>query len=762
MLRAVAGGQPTPFGRYQLETKLASGGMGEVFLARMQGPAGFEKKVVIKRILPHLAESPEFIERFLDEGRLVVQLSHGNIVQVFDMGSVEGHYYLAMEYVDGLDLRVLNKRLEAAGARMPITLAVHVASEVAKGLGHAHLHADDEGRNQGIIHRDVSPSNVMISRSGEVKLLDFGIAKAASRMVHSISGSLHGKFLYMSPEQAAGRTLDRRSDVFSLGTLLYELITGKRPFEGETELRTLDLIRAGQYVPVSDLRPDVPEALEALMDKCMARDPEGRYPGGSDAHRALLAWQVEAKAIIPASDLAGFLADYVRARTATQPLSLDAALNQELDALLGSGAAKRVGTRLTPHAMDRLGTPLELDDTLSRTPSARPPTHTAERPITSDGPPRIDTATTGRSVLDDMPDRDVPRSSKNRILLVTMILLVGVLVTLNVVMLYALKTGDDEDQGSGDGDSLGALARAPSDGTGQAGTAATEPNGPTAGTDAPDGTSQQTDPDVTGVEPGTDIEADATEEGTESTDDESVMILDVIDHSPVTIAVPDHIVEPATTLPMRLALTGVPTDAAVTVDGVELERSDDGYYDVPHGDSETIALVATKKGYSRLKKTVDRVAGETVTLDNELAPIKRMVTVKVEPARAALTVGGREVAKGSHRFAVTIESTVRGKAVLAGYVEKPFVARYGGSRNVSLKLVAKATGRLSVRIFPVDAEVRIDARRIKRSTALISTTRPPGPHKLSIRTKDGKSKVVPFSVIAGKETKLGQFTLSSD
>ena len=291
--------------------------MGEVFLARMMGPAGFEKKVVIKRILPHLAESEEFVERFLDEGRLVVQLSHGNIAQVLDMGTVDGHYYLAMEYVDGLDLRVFLKRLKLRGRQMPIPEALFIAGEVAKGLAYAHSRVDEAGRNLGIIHRDVSPSNVMISREGEVKLLDFGIAKAATRMVHSVSGSLHGKFLYMSPEQASGRSLDRRSDIFSLGTCLYEMLTLRRPFEGESELRTLDLIRAGEYEPPSQIRPEVLPEVDRIVAQCLDIDPNRRYAAAGEVQRAILSHQVETRTVIVASALASSVSEIVGARQST-------------------------------------------------------------------------------------------------------------------------------------------------------------------------------------------------------------------------------------------------------------------------------------------------------------------------------------------------------------------------------------------------------------------------------------------------------------
>ena len=436
-LRPVASDDPLTLGRYRLEQKLASGGMGEVFLARMQGSAGFEKKVVIKRILPHLAQAPEFVERFLDEGRLVVQLSHGNIVQVLDMGNVDDHYYLAMEYVDGLDLRALLQSLRQADAAMPVPVAVHVAAEVAKGLGYAHSRTGDDGRNLGIIHRDVSPSNVMVSREGEVKLLDFGIAKAAGRMTHSVSGSLHGKFLYMSPEQASGRSLDQRSDLFSLGTVFYEMLTGRRPFEGESELRTLDLIRSGAHEPPRARRPEIPPEIEAIVERCLAVDVSRRYTTADELHRDLLGWLVEARAVVSHATVAELVATHLRPRSVTPPpMDLDAAINQLFAGLDGAGQkSPALGTIVAAAKVD---TPLAHGETAPR---ATPVSHLSGR---------VDTSTTGRARLADMPETDVPRASRNRILIASVLLLVGVLVTLNLVTLDELRKrpGSAETEGT--------------------------------------------------------------------------------------------------------------------------------------------------------------------------------------------------------------------------------------------------------------------------------------------------------------------------
>ena len=240
------------FGRYKLGRLLAVGGMGEVYLATSQGVAGFEKRVVIKKILPHLAQDETFVKRFIDEAQLVVQLNHANIVQVLDMGRENNEYFIAMEFVDGLDLRGLRRTCEAHGLEMPLPLKLHILAEISAGLQYAHGSTDEEGRSLGIVHRDVSPSNVMLSRDGAVKLVDFGVAKATSKSSQSLTGSLRGKVQYMSPEQANGEEVTSKSDVFALGVMAYEWMTGFRPFDADTDIKTLDLIRKTHVKPIAE------------------------------------------------------------------------------------------------------------------------------------------------------------------------------------------------------------------------------------------------------------------------------------------------------------------------------------------------------------------------------------------------------------------------------------------------------------------------------------------------------------------------------
>ncbi len=343
-------------GRYELLRRIAKGGMGEIYLARTRGMAGFEKNCIIKTMLPHLAEEQEFVTKFLDEGRIVVQLVHGNIVPVFDMGDEDGEVYMAMEYIAGRDLREVTKRLAAHGDTMPVDLALFVASEVCKGLDYAHRKVDEAGESLGIVHRDVSPSNVLISREGEVKLIDFGIARAAGRLGQTVSGRIQGKFCYMSPEQAAGRSLDGRSDTFSAGLVLYELLTGFRPFEGGTDLQSLDLVRECAIDPPGALNLEVPAEIDEIVMIALAKDPADRYPTIDKFQIALMQYLYSSGSSPTSSDLAAFLGDMFpeglereelkSARDASPPkkMSLDEALDFELGKLAGTPA-----TVVDPH-----------------------------------------------------------------------------------------------------------------------------------------------------------------------------------------------------------------------------------------------------------------------------------------------------------------------------------------------------------------------------------------------------------------------------
>jgi serine/threonine protein kinase len=278
---------PAQFGKYLLVHRVGTGGMAELFLAKQTGLKGFEKVLAIKKILPHLTQDPEFVSMFVNEGKLAALLTHQNIVQIFDLGHVDGAYYLAMEYVMGKDLRAVAARARERGGRLPIDHALSIVSQVASGLDYAHRKKDLSGRELNIVHRDVSPQNVLVSYEGEVKLVDFGIAKAAGIGQETKTGILKGKLAYMSPEQAMGRAIDRRSDVFALGIVLYELLTGRRLFKGDSDLSTLEQVRTAHVEPPKQVDADIPDALETAVMTALAREPDQRYQTAADFQAAL-------------------------------------------------------------------------------------------------------------------------------------------------------------------------------------------------------------------------------------------------------------------------------------------------------------------------------------------------------------------------------------------------------------------------------------------------------------------------------------------
>lgn len=270
-------GGPRTLGRYELVRKLASGGMGEVYLGAVRGAAGFEKPVAIKRMLPHLAGDDEFVRRFIDEARIVVTLNHGNIVPVLDMGEQDGEYFIAMEYLPGKDLREVLRRAAANERAIPPGVALYITAEVCRGLAYAHRKVDEQGRDLGIVHRDVSPSNVILGWEGLVKLTDFGVARALGRLSDSLSGTLRGKIAYMSPEQALGEPMDGRSDIFSAGIVLWECLTGARLFEGDTDPAVLRKVQEGNVPPPSSVVPDLPGSVDAIALRALSRSAADRF-----------------------------------------------------------------------------------------------------------------------------------------------------------------------------------------------------------------------------------------------------------------------------------------------------------------------------------------------------------------------------------------------------------------------------------------------------------------------------------------------------
>ncbi len=268
---------PESFGRYQLLRRLALGGMGEVFLARQVGAGGFEKLLVVKRILPHLSEDEDFIEMLFDEARIAAALNHPNISQIFDLGEVEGVFYIAMEYIHGDSLRKVNARADEELGGLPLALKCRIIADAAAGLDFAHRAKTATGRPLGLIHRDISPQNILIGFNGSVKLIDFGVAKAAGKISNTLTGTIKGKYAYMSPEQARGEELDHRSDIFGLGTVFYEVLTSTRLFKRESDTATLKAVVGAKILPPSQVVKGLPRALDAIVLKALARERTARY-----------------------------------------------------------------------------------------------------------------------------------------------------------------------------------------------------------------------------------------------------------------------------------------------------------------------------------------------------------------------------------------------------------------------------------------------------------------------------------------------------
>ncbi|MEW5764381.1 MAG: TonB family protein, partial [Acidobacteriota bacterium] len=302
------------FGNYILMDKIAVGGMAELFKARQNGLEGFKRIVAIKRILPHLAANQEFVTMFTDEAKLAAQLNHPNIGHIYDLGKLEDSYFIAMEYVDGRDLRTILKELDNHQARMPYRVAVFIAQRVCAALHYAHTAKDVDGKPMDLVHRDVSPQNIIISTTGEAKLVDFGIAKAASKASHTQSGALKGKLLYMSPEQAWGKTINHQADIFALGVVMWEMLTGRKLFYGDSEMSILEKVREAKVEPPQKYREDLPEELERIVLKALGKTTEERYPSCqammADLERfAYDEWETLPSAYDAAAFLNGFFPD---------------------------------------------------------------------------------------------------------------------------------------------------------------------------------------------------------------------------------------------------------------------------------------------------------------------------------------------------------------------------------------------------------------------------------------------------------------------
>jgi len=277
-----------PDSRYRITERIAAGGMAEVFRGVAESLQGFRKNVAIKRVLPALTKNTKFVTMFLDEARLSLFLQHANIVQVFDIGHADDTYFIVMEFVEGVDLKAILEWRRRIGRRLTIGQTIYMIMEVCKGLAYAHeLVHPETGERLNIVHRDVSPANVLLSRNGEIKLADFGLAKAASQVESTDPGVVKGKMSYLSPEAARGENVDLRADIFSVGILLYEMLTSKRLFYGDTDYQTVELVRNAKIPPIAAQNPEVEPEFEEICRKALARRVEDRFQTATDLQDAL-------------------------------------------------------------------------------------------------------------------------------------------------------------------------------------------------------------------------------------------------------------------------------------------------------------------------------------------------------------------------------------------------------------------------------------------------------------------------------------------
>ncbi len=301
--------QPCKFARYTLLQPIAKGGMGEVFLAQMTGAEGFEKLIVIKKILAELAKEGDFVQRFVAEAKILMQLHHGAIAQILDMGVEGGSYYIAMEFVNGKDLRKLLSRTRETKARMPAGLALHIIVRILDALAYAHRKTLSDGSELNLVHRDISPQNILVSYEGEVKLIDFGLAKSsAAQQQKTRAGMVVGKIFYMAPEQALHEIVDKRSDLYSAGICLWEMLAGKNPFDtGESALMLMHRVANPEVPSIRTVRPDLPQSLDELLQKAIAPDPAERFASAEEMRGRLTAVMMEIDPMAGPESLASYM-----------------------------------------------------------------------------------------------------------------------------------------------------------------------------------------------------------------------------------------------------------------------------------------------------------------------------------------------------------------------------------------------------------------------------------------------------------------------
>lgn len=383
--------QPRTFGPYTLLRRLAVGGMAEIYVASTRGLGGFEKLAALKLVHPHLAADPQFVRMLIEEAKILVLLTHANIAQVFDLGCIDDTYYIAMEFVDGLDVHGLQTVSQRLKQPLPIAVCAYVVAEMLNGLDYAHRKRDANGKPLNIVHRDISPQNVVVSQAGEVKLVDFGIAKTALQSERTAAGVIKGKYFYMSPEQAWGDPADRRSDVFATGILLHEMLTGHMLYTGRSVPELIANVRKAEIPPPQLLRPDVSDSLASIVLRALEREPRARFQSAIDMGEALRDFLYSAFPAYNASKLGEFVCRMVEADRAKEQAAPSPDETRKLRALTRDDYVRTQNSVLfTLGSSDLLATRQDAPGKEKRAPakngSAAPPGPRTTRPAGS-GPP---------------------------------------------------------------------------------------------------------------------------------------------------------------------------------------------------------------------------------------------------------------------------------------------------------------------------------------------------------------------------------------
>ena len=323
--------------RYRIIEKIDAGGMAEIYKGEAVSLEGFSRTVAIKRILPSMCSDKKFVAMFLDEAKLSMQLQHANIVQIFDIGKADDTYFVVMELIEGVNLRRMMQRAIDRGIQVPVPLACYLTAEIAKALAYAHERKDSDGQPLGTVHRDVSPPNVLISRQGEVKLTDFGLAKAATHSTKTDAGVIKGKFSYLSPEVVDGKPADPRADVYSAGIIAWELLCERKLFSGSNDMETVELVRKGHVPKPSEVRDDVDHELDRVLLKALAKNPKRRYQTARALEQAITQYLFKTNQAVSASDMADFLKELRGEGGEDDGVDVIALLNAELRAMQRTG-----------------------------------------------------------------------------------------------------------------------------------------------------------------------------------------------------------------------------------------------------------------------------------------------------------------------------------------------------------------------------------------------------------------------------------------